>query len=624
MSDAKSKVRNSVLGADKAFRVIEGGPPNTPTEPPQPTDDDPCPVTALGDNNGTYHFLDPIGQKREFTARELGNRHALIGLFRGDDAWLRRHFKVEKEFENPDGTKVKRIIDFRVNDATRHLIALASKRGLFGARITMRRPGIWRSDDGMPIVHCGDAVLIDDTWHPAGMRTGNQIWAAAEATPRPGIPCDRNIGATLQQDLQRYWSFRNPGGAVAIMGLLATGYLSAALDWRPNGFVTGGTGSGKTALRRVVRAAWPLHNYSNDTSKAGMEQTVAGLAIPAVIDEANDRNKSSGRDLIDLVLSASGDEGTKLARGTSDGKGRSAEVVSSVIMFSINPPELEPQHLNRFVMIDLCKPDEGADFKLEHRKIAADMARHATALWGRAIASFERYNECLRTFRLALRDRKCDPREMDGKGALLAGWWILTHEGLPSDKELLEGVGALGDFIVTAARAAADDGPRRMLNHLLSYMATLHRSSDREPIGVLLDRAYGAERADPYDEQRNSPQAAVNVLRNYGVRPIRACAAPPDRRLSPCKCLQCWDSQRNSPVPRIDLGDGVWIANRNPELTKIFDGTEFDGGRWRHELLRLDTATPSGRSIRIGGSSGHATWLSRSALQVEEDDPDAM
>ncbi len=614
--NGKDAIRKSVLGADRAFRVVDGGRGGGPPPVgPAGAEDDACPVQVLGDSNGTYHFLDPIGQYREFTARQLGSRHDLIGLFRGDDSWLMRQFPLKKEVDDGAGGKKSVTVDFRINKAAQDLIERASSRGLIGQRLKLRRPGVWRTADGMPVIHCGDMVLIGDGWVRAGTRTGDQIWIAAEPSARPTTPCDHRVAERIQQDLQQFFAWQNPAGPIALLGLLFSGYLCGALQWRCNGFITGGTGSGKSSLRRIIQAAWPVHDYSNDTSKAGMEQTIAGRAIPAIIDESNDRNRSSGRDLIDIVLSASGDEGTKLARGTSDGKGRAAEVISNVVMFSINPPELEPQHLNRFIMLELLKPQGGEDYSSEHRGLATFVAGQAPALWGRAISSFERYQESLILFRRALANRGCDPREMDGKGALLSGWFVLTHEGLPDDGDLAEGVAALGEFIVTSKEAAMDDGPRRMLQHLLGYQITLHRSTDRDPIGVLLDQAFGVD-------AELTPATAAKVLSHMGIRPIRACSRPPDRRSAfQCQCSQCWDAGTGKPVPRQSLDDGLWINPRSPDIAKVFANTPFDQGRWQHEMMRLPSAERSRGGVRIGGPSGRAIWLARADLHSDDDPP---
>ena len=612
--DKKTRIRNAVLGADRAFKVIDGG--GKGGDGTSRGDDDDCPVIALGHADGTYWFLDFAGQPRKVTAQNLGNRNNLMSLFGGDDTWARAKYPVKKEFDDENGGKVTRTVDFRINAVAQELIARASRRGLWGKSVTLRQPGVWRGDDGAPIVHCGDSVLVGDVWKKPGFRTGKQIWAAAEAIARPGIPCDPAVARTLQQDLQTGWDYKNPAAGIAIIGLLYSGWLCGALFWRLNGFITGPAGSGKTALLKVIRAAWLVHDYSNDTSKAGMEQTIASRAIPSLIDEAADRNHSSGRDLLDIVLSSSGDEGTKLARGTTDGRGRTAEVVSSVIMFSIYPPPLQPQHLGRFVLIELEKPPEGADGQENHRRIAEFARAHAAGLWGRAIGALERYTESLILFRGALAAVGCSPREMDSKGALLAGWYVMTNDGLPDTRALREGIAALGGFIVTAAQAEDDDAPRRAVQHLVASHVQLHRSSDKEPIGELLEVAYGIG-----DEAR-TPAAAADILARNGIRAVLACMRvkpPPDG--GACRCPGCWSDRFNKPIPRPDRSSGVWIASRHPSLETIFRGTDFDDRKWLTAIARCRDARLSGRSIRIGAYSGHAVWLPRELVLPPDDPP---
>lgn len=293
MSDsAKRSIRQSVLGADRGLRVIEGGGPSSP--PPAGTDTpDKCPVTPLGHLDGTFYFLDVRGQKRELTARQLGARHDLVSLFGGSDTWLREAFPKRVPVKSADETgqesTVFRTVDFRINDAAAGLQRACFAVGLWGDHITIRKPGIWRDVDGQPAVHCGDAVLIGDTWHDPGARTGNQIWAAAAPAKRPGMPCAASIGCDLRDGLVRLWNWREVGSPIAVLGLIANAYYGAATEWRPASFVTGSTGSGKSALLRVMRAAVPLHHYDNDTSKAGIEQAVHGRAMAIIIDEAADR-----------------------------------------------------------------------------------------------------------------------------------------------------------------------------------------------------------------------------------------------------------------------------------------------------------------------------------------------
>jgi hypothetical protein len=52
-------------------------------------------------------------------------------------------------------------------------------------------------------------------------------------------------------------------------------------------------------------------------------------------------------------------------------------------------------------------------------------------------------------------------------------------------------------------------------------------------------------------------------------------------------------------------------------LNRLFNGTDFDAGRWRQQLLRLPSARASRHAMRIGGASSRAIWLSRADLHVD-------
>jgi hypothetical protein len=617
------EVRRCVLGGDRALRVIDQ-PPDDP--PPPPLDDagDRWPITPLGRLNGVFHFLDVAGEKRELTARQLGTRTELLALFGGSDLWLRANHP--KRVANELGEQV--VVDFKIADAAAALQRECFKAGLYGEHIQIRQPGVWRDADGAPVVHCGDQVMIGNEWYPAGRRQGNQIWAAAPATPRPGDGCSNEAALHLQTELRELWRWRESGAPIAILGLIANAYLCAALDWRPAAVVIGETASGKSSLLEVIRAALPLHHHKNDTTKAGIEQAVNGRAMPILIDEAADRaNRSNARHLADLVLSAAAGEGTRGSRGTLDGRGRRIELAGVIIMFSINPPELEPQHLGRMTLLELLRPDDGADHRAQHRMLARYMRVHASSLWARALASWDRYQGALELFREGLREFGCAPREMDQAGALLAGWWILVDQGLPGARDVRAGISALhggergeAGLIRTAETVEADSGPQRMLQHLLGSMVYLHRSTDREPIGKLIEIALGTG-----SYELRSQDDATELLTHYGVKVVRKCERPgKPKPLKGCDCPNCRD--RRGPVPRMSDQAGVWVANRHPEIARLFNGTDFDGDRWRTLMARLPSARRScelgpKRAVRVGSVTGAAIWLDALDLFPADTEP---
>ena len=237
---------------------------------------------------------------------------------------------------------------------------------MFGSHIVIRRPGVWPGEDGEPIMHCGDALFINGMFRAAGMRTGNTIWPADYAVDRPGPPCDAEVGRYIQACTQEYWRFRHGGGAIICLGTTTVAMLGAWPRWRPSLFIGGDVGGGKSYLLDALRAMCPLHYYTTDTTKAGLEHNLSGRAMPSFVDEASDQADQRGaQNLLSLITAATGGEGSKVARGTSDGKGRTTQVIGAVIMASIAPPEMQPQHVARVSVIELQAPESGEDHRAE-------------------------------------------------------------------------------------------------------------------------------------------------------------------------------------------------------------------------------------------------------------------
>lgn len=634
---ASDDIRGAVLGADRPFRVIDGGGGGggPPRGPRSFGDGTPCPVTPLGDTDGVYHFLDPLGQKRQVSARQLGNRHEVRGLFRGDETWLREMFPDRKDVDDGDGGKVSRVVAFQLNGAAAWLQKMCSDQGLYDDHLKLRRPGIWRGEDGLPIVHCGDAVLIEGQWRPAGTRTGMQIWVATSPTARPGASCDHTVGEAFQNEIQRLWIFKHGGAPQLLLGLIATAMLGTAVWWRPNGFLCGEGGGGKSSLIDALRAACPMHAYSNNPTEAGITGMMNGRVMPIFLDEASDRkDQATVEALMDLVLASASGEGTVRVRGTVDGGHRTTEMAGCVLYGAVNPPSMQPTHLGRITLFELLRPVDGEDYRAEQSALITWAREHGPSLWGRVIASAERWQACLLTFRSALAAANCAPREMDQLGSLLAGWWILTREGLPGEAGAREAIGMAAEFIRPIADTIEDGGPRRAVQHLLAQLIQYDGSTRHEQVGTLLDRCW--EHREVGDEHGID---APRILGRFGMRPVPPCRQIyewrrpvagevdwPDAGQGPfawylrpdvtpvavegCKCPNCRDHQ-NRPVPRLSAGGGVWLMPM--ALKPLWKGAHgLEGDRWQMEILRLGSRSKA--AVRVGGVVGKAIWLPREAV----------
>lgn len=568
-----------------------------------PDETEACPVVALGHENGKAFFLDIAGVERCLAARALGSRSDLLMLFGGNPGWLENEFpqrRIHKEMVAGEVVETVLETSFNASAAAAYLMRQAFAAGIYGPHITIRKPGIWRDAQGRPAVHCGNEVLIGGEWHKAGSRIDGTVWVGGWPMPRPAPPCGPEIGRGFQSEVERLWTFKSPAAGIICTGLVGTSLLGAAPEHRPSGFLRAEPASGKTMLMNAMRACAPVHHYTNDTSAAGVMGAMNGKAMPVYIDEPTDRVDQEGaQKLMDLVLASSGGEGVKGHRGTADGGVRSIEMVGTFLYGAVSPPELQPQHFRRITMIDLVKPEGGADHKDQMLNLTTRMKQNAPALWGRILAHWPEWLQAAAAYRNALAAVGCTAGEMDQMSAILAGWWIMTEDGIPDARQARTGVIAIRDFVRVAEDVADDSGPRRVMEALLSARVQYDGTTRQEQVGALLTRVFA--RNDAHHDASDA-RSAEEALARYGVRVV---------------CANDIQDRRGYPVPRLGDGDGIWLM---PSVVRgLFHGGRYEGDRWRTELLRLPTsAGPSKFNVRIGGVSGKPIWIGRGDIDPAE------
>jgi len=408
--------------------------------------------------------------------------------------------------------------------------------------------------------------------------------------------------------MQEYWRFGHGGGAIMVLGTVASAMLGAWPRWRPSLFIGGDVGGGKSYLLDTARAMCPLHYYTTDTTKAGLEANLAGRAMPSFVDEASDQVDQRGpQNLLALITAATGGEGSKVARGTGDGKGRSTQVVGAVIMASVAPPDMQPQHLARISLVELLAPEAGQDHRAEMDELIAFCRKQAPAIWGRILAGHKRYLLSLAAFREALSRIGCPPRQMDQHGAILAGHWVLCHDNVPDNREGLNHVAAIRDYVLDAGEVAQQSPGRRIAEHLARFKLRKVQSIEEFPVAELAMRAWATAHDPDSGDRIESPDADhhQSILARNGFRAVRADEIK-DR------------SHRE--IPRGGPGDGLWVAYNTPEVLRIFANTEWQGQRWRHLLRSIPgVIRPSGRRVVINGvGTPGVIWIPRAILLGED------
>ena len=582
------------------------------SEPP-PEDDAPsggCPVTALGHADGTFFFLGFAGEIRRLSARALGSRSELLGLFVGNTDWLEKEFPQKKAIAKVVGgeTTYETVEQgFSAANACAWLMRQCYDAGIYGAHVETRRMGIWRGEDGRPVVHAGSHILVNGSWIKAGQRIGDTVWVVDARQPRPASPCDRDVGHDLLRELQRLWSFRAHGGAVITLGLIGVGYYGAAARWRSSGYFVAPAGAGKTMLHDIVAACLPMNHRTNDTSAAGVQSAVNGHAMPVLIDEAAARDDQAGiRRLMDVVLASTGGDGVRGYRGTADGGFRSISMAANFFYFSTETPALGDAHLGRITVVELERPKPGADHLVEMQALAQDMKAKGPGLWARALARFDYWQHAIERFRDGLKRAGCGPREMDQMASILASYHVLTEDGPPTDLQIRAAIAAVPDFIRTAEDVREDDSTRRAVEFLMVQQIQYDGTTRRDTVGALLNRAWECDN-DTNDPRHSDAKAAIDCLLRHGIRPVR-------------HWEQATPQGRN--VPRAGDGDGLWLLPI--AVDAFFKNSPWEPGRkWLRDLAQLPgTKGPVKYVVRFTGeATGRAVWLSRRDLNREEPIP---
>jgi putative DNA primase/helicase len=138
--------------------------------------------------------------------------------------------------------------------------------------------------------------------------------------------------------------------------------FAGALPWRPAGFLTGSSESGKTTIVDMVikPLSMPFVFSGGETTEAGVRQTIKNDATAIVIEEADpDTQKKKQRrdDVLSLMRQSTSDETPKAAKGTIDGKGMTFTLRSMFMFVAISPDIESIADDNRLFKVNLEKND---------------------------------------------------------------------------------------------------------------------------------------------------------------------------------------------------------------------------------------------------------------------------
>lgn len=307
--------------------------------------------------------------------------------------------------------------------------------------------------DGTHVVlHLGDRLVIDGAEHtvlePMPFKS-RYVYQRAQLLDGPSTlaPLTDDEALPLLELAERFrWEV--PASGLLLAGWVVLAPVCGALDWRPHAWLTGGAGTGKSAI--LERYVMPLLGdmmlpVASNTTEAGLRQTLRSDALPVVFDEAESNEKgdqSRMQAILGLARVASTETRAHLIKGSPSGEVSRFHIRSMFFLSSIATALKQGADRSRFAQLTLRSPNDmsQADRQMHWQTLERDLERlvspqAAQRLIARTIALIPTIRRSAKVFSRAAAEHFDSQRLGDQYGALLAGAWSLMSSAVPTDQE---------------------------------------------------------------------------------------------------------------------------------------------------------------------------------------------
>jgi hypothetical protein len=598
----------------------EGGGPERPPFPPG------CPVRPIGllstpEGSQKCYYLDV---NHQLVGLEAGLRHgknSVIALFGEQSLWLEANFpqwsKPITEYDRSSKThtiiRQSEIVGFDQAEASRALIEQCAREGVFDPTGRMRGRGAHAQGNGGLVLHYGTALLaaqqrVDGAikgwrWHEPGLLDG-YVYPAAEPIPRPWPRPVGDAPAIKLLKLIRSWQWkRELLDARFLLGWIGAAMLGGALRWRPNIWITGGAGTGKSTINGESGVLDLLFGAgmlkTGNASAAAIRQMLKNSTVPVVFDEieASGDNRRVN-EVVELARVSS--SGARMHRGGADHQAHEFTLRSCFQFSSINIPPLQPQDRSRLGILELEPFPAGAVPPVLREWNLPELGRQ---LARRMIDGWERFEPCFAAFAAGLTTRGHSRRGADQFGTLLACAHILLEDELASEEDVAHWVAlCVPDRMAEINEATPDH--EACLIHLVSSQVQARGGDEREALGSWIGRAVGPDKPLLQVHEEELRDRASDRLQQLGLKLVNARRHREERDAKgELKKPARWGAETFDAA----LPGFLAVANSHQGLAAIFKATTWQEGVWRQALARTPGALAS--KVKFGRLSLRAVLL---------------
>lgn len=623
--------------AEPGDRIGESGGESDFERPPFPPGSPVRPLGIASDITGSQKcfYLDVNGQ---LVGLEAGNKHgknSMLALYGIRSDWLEYNFPQHSapkfEGRGKDRVLVKdcEIIGFDQAEASRALIEECARKGVFDPAGRLRGRGAHPLPNGGLVVHYGDQLyaskqrkdgsIYDWEWFDTDLH-GGYVYSRGAPIPRPHHEsCGPHLATQLLLQIGTWNWKRDRLDAYLFLGAIGASMIGGALKWRPNVWITGGAGTGKSSLNGEggltdgLLGAGVLR--TGNASAAAIRQTLKNSTVPVMFDEieASEDNRSVTQ-VVELARVAS--SGATMHRGGQDHQAHEFTLRSLFWFSSINIPPLQPQDRSRLAILELRPlPADAPALRLDKLNLPA----MGKALQRRMIDGWPLLEETIARFHEVLARKGHSRRAADQFGTLLACAHRLLNDDLPDDEELAEWADLCApNRMAEVSEATADH--EACLAHILTTLQQARGGEEREAIGTWVGRSV-ASKVDPLFEGEGGitgKDRSDERLQQLGLKVVNANWKPEERSLSGevVKPGRWGATQFISHEPGF-----LAVANSYQGMAAIFNGTKWQGGVWKQSLARSEGAI---EGVKVKFAFGASTSvLVPLWLVLGDDAPDA-
>ncbi len=577
-------------------------------QPPFPPNPPVRPLGISSDISGSQKcfYLDVSGQ---LVGLEAGNKHgkgAITALFGEQIGWAQDHWPrwsapvYEGRGKARHLVEASKVIGLDQADASEALIIECTRRGIFDPSGRMRGRGAHPLPGGGLVVHYGDGLLasrqkVDGSiagwkWHATGLFEGF-VYPAGARLPRPfGESAPARAAEKLLGLFNTFHWKRGLLDARLVLGAAGASRVGGALPWRPNVWITGGAGTGKSTLNGEGGVLDHLFGLAalrtGNASAAAIRQTLKNSTVPVFFDEieASEDNRATNA-VIELARVAS--SGATMHRGGQDHQAHEFTLKSCFWFSSINIPPLQPQDRSRLAILELrpladnAVPFDPATLRFEG---LGDLAKVGTLIDKRMIDGWPRLNATIELFRGVLAKAGHSRRACDQFGTLLACADLLLNDELPDDEELAHWAELTAPRKMAEVSEAVSDH-EACLQHVTTTLVQAKGNEEREQLGTWIGQAVAAKLNPLFDDHDGEiTDRADKRLQERGIKLVNASWKGEERDLQGevTKPGRWGASAFEASLPGF-----VAVAGSHRALEEIYKGTKWQGGVWKQSLARF-------------------------------------